>query len=164
MVKKINMEKVVEFIESEHSDVVDCMIFMAFDNRRPEEEVELNVNSINNGLKNHEQVFLDMGTWYHDPDASGHEGIMIDTINDEIELKVDFGEDLNGYYGKYSYMLGGYGVFVNKDCTVDYGCYVSRPYGHGMGSYEYYNLKDAEDWDEVKIALTKVIDELDIWE
>ena len=69
MVKKINMEKVVEFIESEHSDVVDCMIFMAFDNRRPEEEVELNVNSINNGLKNHEQVFLDMGTWYHDPDA-----------------------------------------------------------------------------------------------
>lgn len=101
---------------------------------------------------------------YHDPDASGYEGIMIETIDDEIELKLDFGEDLNGYYGKYSYMLGGYGVFINKDYTVDYGCYVSRPYGHGMGSYEYYNFKDAEDWDEVKITLTKIMDEFDIWE
>lgn len=165
MVKKINMEKAVEFIKSEYSSIYDTMIFMAFDNGRPEEEVELEVNSIDNGLKNHEQIFLNMGLMYHDPDASGYEGIVIyDSEYNETELKVDFGEDFNGYYGKYSYMLGGYGVFINKDYTVDYGCYVSRPYGHGMGSYEYYNLKDAEDWDEVKIALTKVIDELDIWE
>ena len=33
-----------------------------------------------------------------------------------------------------------------------------------MGSYEYYNFNIIEDWDEVKIALTKVIDEIDIWE
>lgn len=164
MAKKINIKKAVDFIESEHSSIIDCMIFMAFDNGRPEEEVELEVNLIENGLKNHEQVFLDMGLMYHDPDASGYEGIMIETIDDEIELKLDFGEDLNGYYGKYSYMLGGYGVFINKDYTVDYGCYVSRPYGHGMGSYEYYNFKDAEDWDEVKITLTKIMDEFDIWE
>ena len=163
MAKKINIKKAVEFIKSEYSSIYDTMIFMAFDNGRPE-EVELEVNSIDNGLKNHEQVFLDMGLMYHDPDASGYEGIMIETIDDEIELKLDFGEDLNGYYGKYSYMLGGYGVFINKDYTVDYGCYVSRPYGHGMGSYEYYNFKDAEDWDEVKITLTKIMDEFDIWE
>ena len=164
MAKKINIKKAVEFIKSEYSSIYDTMIFMAFDNGRPEEEVELEVNSIDNGLKNHEQVFLDMELMYHDPDASGYEGIMIETIDDEIELKLDFGEDLNGYYGKYSYMLGGYGVFINKDYTVDYGCYVSRPYGHGMGSYEYYNFKDAEDWDEVKITLTKIMDEFDIWE
>lgn len=164
MAKKINIKKAVEFIKSEYSSIYDTMIFLAFDNGRPEEEVELEVNLIENGLKNHEQVFLDMGLMYHDPDASGYEGIMIETIDDEIELKLDFGEDLNGYYGKYSYMLGGYGVFINKDYTVDYGCYVSRPYGHGMGSYEYYNFKDAEDWDEVKITLTKIMDEFDIWE
>lgn len=164
MAKKINIKKAVEFIKSEYSSIYDTMIFLTFDKGRPEEEVELEVNSIDNGLKNHEQVFLDMGLMYHDPDASGYEGIMIETIDDEIELKLDFGEDLNGYYGKYSYMLGGYGVFINKDYTVDYGCYVSRPYGHGMGSYEYYNFKDAEDWDEVKITLTKIMDEFDIWE
>lgn len=106
MAKKINIKKAVEFIKSEYSSIYDTMIFLAFDNGRPEEEVELEVNLIENGLKNYEQVFLNMGLMYHDPDASGYEGIMIETIDDEIELKLDFGEDLNGYYGKYSYMLG----------------------------------------------------------
>ena len=80
MVKKINIEKAVEFIKSEYSDIYDTMIFMAFDNGRPEEEVELEVNSIDNGLKNHEQVFLNMGLMYHDPDASGYEGIVMDAM------------------------------------------------------------------------------------
>lgn len=51
MAKKINIKKAVEFIKSEYSSIYDTMIFMAFDNGRPEEEVELEVNSIDNGLK-----------------------------------------------------------------------------------------------------------------
>lgn len=44
MAKKINIKKAVEFIEFEHSSIIDCMIFMAFDNDIPKENVSLEEN------------------------------------------------------------------------------------------------------------------------
>ena len=119
--------------------------------------------SINDALKVHDQVFIELGLLYHDPVEAGDE-FEIYAPDGDIYLDLDFGEDYEGYYGKYAFLRGGYGVFINKDYTADYGYFTSEAYGHGMGSYEYYNFNDIEDWDEVKIALTKVIDEIDIWE
>ena len=163
MAKKIKKKKAVEFIEFEHSSIIDCMIFMAFDNDIPKENVSLEENSIKEELKNHDEIFLELGLLYHDPVEAGDE-FEIYAPNGDIYLDLDFGEDYEGYYAKYAFLRGGYGIFINKDYTVDYGYFTSEAYGHGMGSYEYYNFNNIEDWDEVKIALTKVIDELDIWE
>ena len=163
MAKKINIKKAVDFIKEEHYDIYQYFIFMPFDDNETTDVIDLDEKSINDALKVHDQVFIELGLLYHDPYEASDEFVIYGS-DEDIYLELDFGEDYEGYYGKYAFLRGGYGVFINKDYTADYGYFTSEAYGHGMGSYEYYNFNDIEDWDEVKIALTKVIDELDIWE
>ena len=125
MAKKINIKKAVDFIESEHSSIIDCMIFMAFDNDIPKENVSLEENSIKEALKNHDEIFLELGLLYHDPYEASDEFVIYGP-DEDIYLELDFGEDYEGYYAKYAFLRGGYGVFINKDYTVDYGYFTSE--------------------------------------
>ena len=58
----------------------------------------------------------------------------------------------DNYYDKYKFMVGGYGIYLDKDLNVEYGYYTTEApaCGHGAGYTEFYDFKDARDDDIIK--------------
>ena len=69
------------------------------------------------------------------------------------------------YYDKYKLIVGGYGIYLDKDLNVEYGYYTTEApaCGHGAGYTEFYDFKDARDDDIIKEKIYSLLDSSGIW-
>lgn len=92
-----------------------------------------------------------------------------DEYDDEPYFMFDANESIDDlkddYYDKYKFMVGGYGIYLDKDLNVEYGYYTTEApaCGHGAGYTEFYDFKDARDDDIIKEKIYSLLDSSGIW-
>lgn len=116
------------------------------------------MDSIKEALNSHDKIFLEIGFYGYDDEYCDEPYFMFDANESIDDLKDD-------YYDKYKFMVGGYGIYLDKDLNVEYGYYTTEApaCGHGAGYTEFYDFKDARDDDIIKEKIYSLLDSSGIW-
>lgn len=147
---KIDLEKVVKRMDYNS---------IAFDNGKPVEAINDDLNSVKEALNNHDKIFLDLGFFGYEDEF----GPCFIFNGDDI---IDWEDNGDEYYDKYKFSVAGYGIFLDKDLNVEYGYYTTEapPSGHGAGDTTIHDFKDAIDGDKIKEKIYSLLDAANIWE
>lgn len=140
------MKREIDFeILAEKINDSDLYEFVAFSNDVPVRAVNRDLDSIKEALNSHDKIFLEIGFYGYDDEYCDEPYFMFDADESIDDLKDD-------YYDKYKFMVGGYGIYLDKDLNVEYGYYTTEApaCGHGAGYTEFYDFKDARDDDIIK--------------
>ena len=151
---EIDLEKLVDWIDNP-----DLSTFVAFDGDEPVESINRDLDSIKEALNNHDKVFLEIGFYGYDDVYTDEPYFMFDANDGMDDLEDE-------YYDKYKFLVGGYGIYLDKDLNVEYGYYTTEapPSGHGAGYTTIHDFKDAIEGDEIKEKIYSLLDEAKIWE
>lgn len=153
------MKREIDFeILAEKINDSDLYEFVAFSNDVPIRAVNRDLDSIKEALNSHDKIFLEIGFYGYD-DEYGDEPYFMFGANESID---DLKDD---YYVKYKFMVGGYGIYLDKDLNVEYGYYTTEApaCGHGAGYTEFHDFKDARDDDIIKEKIYSLLDSSGIW-
>lgn len=166
MAMEIDLEKLVkEFKNLELMN--DQHKVIAFDNGEISDLEDNHLDSIKDTLSKHDKIYVPLGFFGYDDqfyEDKPYFAFGLDCIGDEsIEDPNDDFEEI--YYDKYKYLMGGYGIYVDNDLNVEYGCYTVEPpaCGHGCGYYSYNDFKDAREDDRIRDEIESRVDSRDIW-
>ena len=153
---KCDLEKLDKLINWEN-----ISIFGAFDGKDPDKLGELDLDSFKEALNNYDNIFLELGDFSYSSDDSN---ILIDTHSGWL-TNYDVISDIEyEYYDKYKCENAGYGIYLDKDLNVEYGCYTEEYSFRDNKNYTiFHNLEDARDDDKVKNEIYSILDKLDIW-
>ena len=153
------MKREIDFeILAEKINDSDLYEFVAFSNDVPVRAINRDLDSIKEALNSHDKIFLEIGFYGYDDEYCDEPYFMFDANESIDDLKDD-------YYDKYKFMVGGYGIYLDKDLNVEYGYYRTEApaCGHGAGYTEFYDFKDARDDDIIKEKIYSILDSSGIW-
>lgn len=171
--KIIDLDKVVKMIDDSN-----ISILVAFNNNKPAQAINNDLNSIKNALNNYTKIFLGFGFIYYvnepyfvietyDIKNSDTQTITFkDKETKVLLIKSKIIHNLNDeYYDKYKYPVEGYGIYLDKDLNVEYGYYtIEDPASdYGTNSITFHDFKDAIDGDLVKETIFSSLNHADIW-
>lgn len=107
------MKREIDFeILAEKINDSDLYEFVAFSNDVPIEAVNRDLDSIKEALNSHDKIFLEIGFYGYDDEYCDEPYFMFDANESIDDLKDD-------YYDKYKFMVGGYGIYLDKDLNVE---------------------------------------------
>ena len=120
------MKREIDFeILAEKINDSDLYEFVAFSNDVPVEAVNRDLDSIKEALNSHDKIFLEIGFYGYDDEYCDEPYFMFDANESIDDLKDD-------YYDKYKFMVGGYGIYLDKDLNVEYGYYTTEAPACGL--------------------------------
>ena len=134
------MKREIDFeILAEKINDSDLYEFVAFSNDIPIEAVNRDLDSIKEALNSYDKIFLEIGFYGYDEEYCDEPYFMFDANESIDDLKDD-------YYDKYKFMVGGYGIYLDKDLNVEYGYYTTEApaCGHGQAILNFMILKMPE--------------------
>ena len=171
--KIIDLDKVVKMIDDSN-----ISLLVAFDNNKPAQVINNDLNSIKNALNNYAKIFLGFGFIYdvngpcfaietYDIKNSDTHTITLEGKERKLLLiKSKIIHNLNDeYYDKYKYPVEGYGIYLDNDLNVEYGYYtIEDPASdYVTNSITFHDFKDAIDEDLVKKTIYSSLNHADIW-
>ena len=136
-------------------------IFGAFDGNDSVRLGNLDLDSFKEALNDYDKIFLELGDFSYSSEDSD---ILIDAHTNWL-TNYDVISDIESeYYDKYKSERGGYGIYLDKDLNVEYGCYTEKYSFRDNKNYtNFHDLENARDDDEVKNKIYSILDKLDIW-
>ena len=147
---KCDLEKLAKLI-----NWGNVSIFGASNGNSPVYLGNLDFDSFKEVLNDYDKIFLELGDFSYSSDDSD---ILIDAHNDWLTSYDVISDIENGYYDKYKFEVGGYGIYLDKDLNVEYGYYVDR-----FNYTDFHDFENARDDDKVKNEIYSILDKLDIW-
>lgn len=155
MKNKIDLEKILSNVDKDKSPTA-----VAFKS----EDINFDLESIKEALKVSDKIFLEIGYFNYDENSFDEPYFIFDGKNPYEDSEYEYNDDFehDEYYKRYKSGNAKYGIYLDRDLNVEYG-YSIYDYFNGEYRDVFHDFKEARDADDVKIKISTILANADIW-